>query len=709
LYLLSSGIFFLNATHAQTSTSNGQCQATSTPAQVRAEGITERVGDIALLCSGGAAGAALSANLTVFLPVSITNRVDSSNLTHDVSLALDLGGGFVPTGAAGLISANSVAFNGISLTIPAGGSFGLRISGIRGNISQLGRTNTPPVSASLSSTLQVNQANLVVGVSQPGLLATLESTGITCYGTPSPSTFTMSGFFSAGTAFASTRLTEGFASAFEVRSSGTDSGTRFLIKYTGFPSNARLFVPDFVAGSDATTPTAGGDLGVPQNGGVYTPGNHSLLLARVATPDSNGAAGFSPGAPSGGPVTFDSVSEVVLSGGAGSAVYEVVDSNSVVQESAQFPTFIVMPKQSATSVAQETVSLAPVSTVLTASQSAPVPRFAPGPVATDCNALNDCGAPYFPNLMVDSAPITMSAVEKGGALTSPPGYIRIRNGGGGVLNWNVAISYIDGGTGWLFQDASAGQGATTVGIWPDTRTLSAGTYHATVQVNAGGAGSQAIPLTLTVAALPPAPPVVVTPPVVTPVVTISKVVNAATFSVTPLVAGSLGTLMGSHFSGKSVSVTFDGTAARILYSSDTQINLQTPSTLAGKTSANVVVTVDGVASAPFPVTLAASWPAIFAHGVLNQNNSENTAASSAQAGSILQIFATGIAKDATVSVQYGAHKDLVPVYAGDAPDVPGVQQVNVALPTDAVSGDLVICATASGQQYCSTGYAIVLK
>ena len=57
--------------------------------------------------------------------------------------------------------------------------------------------------------------------------------------------------------------------------------------------------------------------------------------------------------------------------------------------------------------------------------------------------------------------------------------------------------------------------------------------------------------------------------------------------------------MGSHLAGKSVTVTFDGSPATILYSSDTQINLQVPAAVASKTSSNLVVTVDGVASAPF--------------------------------------------------------------------------------------------------------------
>ena len=49
---------------------------------------------------------------------------------------------------------------------------------------------------------------------------------------------------------------------------------------------------------------------------------------------------------------------------------------------------------------------------------------------------------------------------------------------------------------------------------------------------------------------------------------------------------------------------------------------------------------------------------------------------------MLQIYATGIASGATVSVQIGDRKELIPLYAGSAPTVPGVQQVNVTVPTD---------------------------
>jgi uncharacterized protein (TIGR03437 family) len=272
------------------------------------------------------------------------------------------------------------------------------------------------------------------------------------------------------------------------------------------------------------------------------------------------------------------------------------------------------------------------------------------------------------------------------------------------MGWSLSVIY-QGGNGWLVFDTPSGTNDATVQVTANTTTLTAGISLATIIVNAGAAGAQSIPVFLNVApatVLPPAP--VNTSPVVT------QVLNAATLQVAPLVAGSLATLMGSHFSGKSVAVTFDGTAGTVIYSGDTQINLQVPSALGSKSATSLVVTVDGASSTPLTVPLAPAWPAVFPHGVLNQDNRENTPAAPAKSLDILQIFATGIPQLATVSVQIGDRNGLVPLYAGVAPTAPGVQQVNVAVPAG-VTGSLAlqVCATTGGQQYCSPAYTIAVQ
>ncbi len=695
------------ATFAQ-SPSSARCHVTATPLQARAEGLTERMGDILLQCSSFNPGTVFSGNFTLFFPVSVSNRIDANNLTRDAVLSVDLGSGLVPTGIAGQVSGASIAFNGISYTVPPSGNINLALTNVRAAMNQFGYSSMVPavVTASLSFTLPLDQTQVTVAYAQPGVLASIGGAGISCYGSPTPDTFDLPGFFAAGTALASTRITEGFAAAFEARSAGLDTGVRFLVRYTGFPAATRLFIPDAVAGSDALRPTSGGDLNVAQSVGQYMPGSGALVLVRVQGADATGAGGYAVAPPQGsGPVTLSSASEVLLSNGAGYAVYEVAAANSTVLESAQFPTFILLPRFTAPTVAQEAVALAPVSQVTTASATAPLPRFTSVAVQSDCGLFGDCGAPVvsLPKLLLQGSPILMSAVAAGGAMVSKPGSFAIRNNGSGILNWTTSVIY-QLGAGWLVLDTPSGTGDATIQVTANTKNLAAGIYQATIIANGGAAGSQSVPVILMVTPASPPPP----PPVTLPVV--SQVLNAATYQVAPLVPGSLGTLTGTHFAGKSVAVTFDGAAATLLYAGDTQINLQVPASLGSKTSAMLVVTVDGVSSTPLAVPLTAAWPAVFPHGVLNQDNSENTPSSAAKSGDILQIFATGIPKVATVSANIGSRQSLVPVYAGEAPTAPGVQQINVAVP-DGVSGPLTlqVCALLAGQQICSPAYSLTVR
>jgi uncharacterized protein (TIGR03437 family) len=464
-----------------------------------------------------------------------------------------------------------------------------------------------------------------------------------------------------------------------------------------------------VAGSSALVPSIGGDLGGQQAVGQYVAGSGTLLLVRVLYTDATGAGGLLLPLPSGiGPVLLDSVSEVPLTNGAGYAVYEVVDTNPSVLESAQFPTFVSVPNPAAAAVTHESISYAPVSGDATASMSAPVPRFAAVTPASDCSLLNDCQAGYFPKLSIDPMSIQLTAIA-GGAVTSPPGYIPVQNAGGGIMNWTALVSYTTG-SGWLSLDNTSGENNRSVLVYAVPQGLAAGTYQARIVIDAGPlAGNVTIPVTLTVQAAPVLPPAPIVPPA--PVVTVNSVVNAATFAVTPLVPGSLGTLLGANLSGKLVSVTFDGSAATLLYVGATQINLQVPASLGSKTSASLVVTVDGSSSAPLTVALTPVWPAIFPHAVLNQDNTENKAGTPAKVDSVLQIFATGIPASATVSVQIADRKNLIPLYAGVAPGLTGVQQVNVAIPADLGSGatQLIICATAGSQSACSAAYPVVIQ
>jgi uncharacterized protein (TIGR03437 family) len=679
------------------------CAVTANPAQVRVEGVTELLGDIVFQCNGGVPGSVLTGSLTLYLPVTVTNRIDSNGQTRDAVLSIDSGSGIAPSAVPGTVSGNSLSFYGLSFTLPAG-SVKLQVSGIRAAVSQFVRPGQAVI-ASISSSFPVSHGQVIVANTQTGLTTSFYSSGITCVGSPTPENLDLASLFEAHTAFASTRLTEGYASAFEPRRAGQDNGVRFLMKYSGFPSNARIYIPDAVAGSGALVPTAGGDLGVPQAVGQYLPGSGTLVLVRVKGADSAGAGGLPVSPPQGsGPQLLNGVSEVPLANGSGYAVYEVADANPSIQETVQFPAFVTLPFVSAPAVASETVSLAPVSSTAAASATAPIVRFLSAPTPSDCTALGDCNAPYFPRLMVDAYMTTLTATEKGGPTIGQYQYlpINIRNGAGGVLSWNVSISY-QTGSGWLVLDKNSGTGTGGVRVSPDTKLLTPGTYQATVTVNAGSAGTQNIPVTLNVVAAPPPPP---PPAPTTPQPAIATVLNLATMSATPLARGSLATIIGTHLSGSDVAVTFDGVSATILFGSDNQINLQVPVAI-GTGTVKLVVTVDRVASEARSVTVAAAWPSVFAHGVLNQDYTENSAAAPARPGDVLQVFVTGVPADAVLAVLIGGN-EVLPLYAGAAPGLRGIQQVNLAVPADAAAGSpLILCVKSTGsEQYCSEPYLL---
>ena len=85
----------VSAAFAQLPSSSARCQVSTSPIPVRAEGLTERLGDIVLQCSGSIPGTVFTGNFALFLPVGVTNRVDNNNQTRDAVLSVDLGSGYV--------------------------------------------------------------------------------------------------------------------------------------------------------------------------------------------------------------------------------------------------------------------------------------------------------------------------------------------------------------------------------------------------------------------------------------------------------------------------------------------------------------------------------------------------------------------------------------------------------------------------------------
>ncbi len=663
------------------------------------------MGDIDLQCTG-APGATVTASLNIALPAAITNRINSAGFSTDATLTIDTPTGSVPSGVAGMVTNQSISFNGFSFTFPASGTISLVVDDIRANVNQLGVQQTTPIMAFLSGSLAISNSVVTVASAQIGLLATSLDSAVTCTGSPSPTTVSVSNLIAAKTSEQTTRLTEGFASSFQPKDPTSDTGTRFLLTFAGLPNAATIYVPDAVAGSGAAVPTQGGDFGTTATVGQYRPGSHTLLLVRVLNADASGAGGTLAAlpAPNGGVLVLNGANAVTLTSGAGYAVYEVVDANMAATETVQIPTYFAIPANSPASSSTGGVSLAPVSTVGTASTTAPIPRFAAVMPPSDCTADGDCNASYYPALQATSTSLVATAVAGGKKVGV--GNIIIKDTGGGTLDWTATATYANG-SGWLLFTQPLGADNAEIQVVADPSQLAAGTYQATVTINAGPiAGSQSFPLTLTVTAMATAAPAA-------PAVVVTGITDAADFHAGPVAPGSLAAVWGSNMAGQNVTVTFNGAPAQLLYAGAGQINLQVPASLAGQTSAQMVVTADGISSTAFTVPLTAVAPAIFTPGVLNQDNTVNSASNPAKLGSVLQIFGTGIpSSGATVSVTLQNRGNIAPAYAGVAPGLMGVEQVNVAVPADlaGITSNLIICVTGAGkQQYCSQPELIALK
>jgi uncharacterized protein (TIGR03437 family) len=674
------------------------CATSALPPLVRAEGLTERIGDILLTCTG-TPGNTVNANITIGLNTGVTNRISSASTLTGIVFTIDSGAGPQPVLTQPLLFAQTaLSYYGVNIPFSPQGAVSLRFVGIRANATHI------PVGLQIVASISVNTAGLgltsakvTVGTPQRALYVSYGD-ALVCaqWGSPLPGTITFSNLIAQGTALANTRVTEGFADAFQPLSNwenfNADSGERILVQYSGFPDDARLFVPDVIAGSDALQPTSGGGFGLPVSGGMYSSSAEgSLLLARVAGADASGAGGspvYVPGAIGSAAVALDSVSQIPVLNGSAYAVYEVVDANPSAIESAQYPTFLgLLPDGSRLpTIASEQVFFAPSSTAGVATTSDPLPRFAPVTALPDCAIAGGCD-PTPPKLTSDTTSLQFTEQVGGGYQSAN---VAIANSGGGSMQWVASVSY-NGGSAWLSVSPSKGVNNGTLQTAALAYKLAPGVYTATLTINAGAvAGALTIPATLTITS-PPAP-------------AISSVLNAASLLAEPVVPGSITTVMGTLFGGTSVSAAFNNLPATILFSNDTQLNVVVPSDLTGQTSAQLLVTVDGDASAPTTVSVAPFEPGIFSGGIENQDTSVNSVTNGAAPGSIIAMWATGLSGTGSITANIGGEDILVPNYAGPAPGLIGVQQVNLIVPTDLAPGvtQVYVCGTAAGaSKICS--------
>ena len=233
---------------------------------------------------------------------------------------------------------------------------------------------------------------------------------------------------------------------------------------------------------------------------------------------------------------------------------------------------------------------------------------------------------------------------------------------------------------------------------------------------------------------------------------IGEVVNSASNLSGPVAPGELVVIFGAGLgpaalaaaqldsSGKlstniaGTQVLFNNQAAPLIYARADQVAAVVPNAVAGQANVNVQVSYKGQSTPAFATSIADTAPGIFTSdqtgqgqgAILNQDTSLNSAANPAARGSIVVLWATGQgqsdpdwAEDVLassplpqpknkVNVNIGGHWGQI-LYAGAAPGMAAVIQVNVRVPYGIQPGSKVPVLVRIGEAMSQPGVTMAVQ
>ena len=306
--------------------------------------------------------------------------------------------------------------------------------------------------------------------------------------------------------------------------------------------------------------------------------------------------------------------------------------------------------------------------------------------------------------------------------------ISFKNGGDAPLSWQAAAKTSNGNP-WLKVSPASGTGDSQIVVSVDDTGMALGTYSGQIVLTCdGGCTGITVPVTSAVLPLPSA-------------INAPGVLSAARLTPGSVSAGSVATVFGARLgpdagvTGKldsqgllatslgGTTVMIDGTAAPLFYVGGKQINFQIPYEVAGKTKAHMVIQPSAAQASELDIALVPASFALFTTdgsqaAALNQDYSYNAPATPITAGNVVLLFGTGqgpldkpVATGAMGPSNPPFPAPAVPLtmtvngepanvlFAGAAPGLVGLLQINLQIPQDIPSGP----ATVTFQQGDSPG------
>jgi uncharacterized protein (TIGR03437 family) len=230
----------------------------------------------------------------------------------------------------------------------------------------------------------------------------------------------------------------------------------------------------------------------------------------------------------------------------------------------------------------------------------------------------------------------------------------------------------------------------------------------------------------------------------------TSVVNAASLTAASVAPGEIVSLMGNGIGPQQpvqadlssglaplqlggAQVLFNGIPAPLLYVGPNQVNAQTPYGIAGVSTVQIEIIGQGVTRAKTSAAVSASSPAIFAiangagqAAALNEDGTLNSPSNPAARGSIVTLFATGDGVRTPPAVDgaaapWPAPAPVLPVevrigdyvadiaYAGAAPGLIGVLQINARVPSGYAPGGALTVTVQVGSAISQPGVVVSVQ